>query len=179
VCRAGDKPCCTGLLCFAPPGADSGVCSTAMCLPEGVSCVAGLPCCSGHCDPTFHKCAMGCAAAGMACTVDGECCSGGCSGGVCKQQCSNAYCTVGSDCCTQTCLHGTCLPDCAPSTCNHDLCTEGGPLPKAGSPPCANADPTCVAAVCNLDPYCCCGAWDTLCISHVAGLQGGACPVCL
>ncbi|MBM4359666.1 MAG: hypothetical protein FJ096_16305 [Deltaproteobacteria bacterium] len=42
--------------------------------------------------------------------------------------------------------------------CDHDKCTEGGPLDsKCG---------TCEAAVCAADDYCCTTAWDKLCIQE-------------
>jgi hypothetical protein len=183
VCQTSGKACCTGLTCFVPKGADSGVCSTDTCLPADTSCVAGLTCCPGlGCDPVFYKCATACAPDTKPCAVDGDCCSGACSGGVCQTHCSNAYCMIGPDCCTGICVHGTCQPDCTSIDCTHDVCTEGGRLPDPNKDlPCQNpmVNDACVKAICNLDGYCCCGAWDTLCISHVPVFPAecaGACP---
>jgi hypothetical protein len=182
VCMIGvaQKGCCSGLTCFTPPGADSGVCSAAMCLPDGVSCVAGLKCCSGYCDPNFHECTTGCASMGSPCKVASDCCNGMCTNGTCASHCSDDYCMTATDCCTQMCMHGSCLPTCNAPTCTHDECTEGGPLPGMGQTPCPLLNTTCIDAVCAMDDYCCCGAWDTLCISHVSALQNGPCAgVCL
>jgi hypothetical protein len=113
-------------------------------------------------------------AVGAACKANGDCCNGMCQNGTCASHCSNDYCTAPSDCCTGMCMHGSCLPQCNATTC-HDECSEGGPLPGMGETPCPLENTTCVDAVCAMDSYCCCGAWDTLCISHVAALQVGAC----
>jgi len=57
-------------------------------------------------------------------------------------------------------------------TCDHDVCTSGGPLG-------ADCDP-CAAAVCEADAYCCATAWDTTCINEVAqhceGMTCGSMP---
>ena len=175
VCRA-DQPCCAGVTCYVPKGADSGVCSTGMCFPAGVDCASDAQCCEGLvCDATFSQCSAQCSADGKACATDGECCSGSCAQGACAAKCSNAYCTTGADCCSKQCLHATCVAECAPPTCGHDVCSEGGPL---SAQTCGTAIAPCVTAVCNTDPYCCCGGWDTLCIAHAAASKActGACP---
>lgn len=166
------KPCCGSLMCLVPPNADSGVCSTGACLPEGVECVPGLPCCPGlACDATHGTCAKPCVDTGGACSKDGECCSASCQGGTCvKPVCSEAYCSTDADCCSGTCLHATCKPSCSAVSC-HGACTEGAPLDSS----CSTLNLTCIKQVCTDDPYCCCSAWDTLCISHVVALAGTAC----
>jgi len=50
----------------------------------------------------------------------------------------------------------------APPSCDHDVCTEGGPLLKSCD--------TCSAAVCGADPYCCSTAWDPLCVGATGKL---------
>ena len=75
--------------------------------------------------------------------------------------------------------YGVCLPcptvinDCVGNpgggegTCDHDTCTEGGPL----APDCG----TCAAAVCAVDDYCCTTAWDATCVGEVADNCAGGC----
>lgn len=47
-----------------------------------------------------------------------------------------------------------------PTTCSHDLCTEGQPLDSLCDP--------CVASVCAADSFCCSNAWDMFCIDAIA-----------
>jgi hypothetical protein len=72
--------------------------TTPMCIPDGGSCAAGEPCCSGTCNPTSGTCA------------DSSCPSG-------RVLLSNGTCAIA---CTaensaQTCVGG-CLVGCTPST---------------------------------------------------------------
>ena len=59
---------------------------------------------------------------------------------------------------------GSCGPSCA-----HDKCTVGVAL-----------DPTCdadVAALCTVDPFCCTGSWDSICVEEVRTVLGSlTCP---
>jgi hypothetical protein len=50
-------------------------------------------------------------------------------------------------------------------TCDHDVCTSGGPLG-------ADCD-ACAASVCAQDAYCCATAWDQICIDQVAQYCSG------
>ncbi len=166
-----------------------------MCLPVNVPCSPAVPCCGGYCDPTYDICATPCVAPDMACTTDGDCCSGTCDAAhhTCTNVCSDAYCDPtlkGADCCSGTCVKGTCAPQCVAPACDHPVCLEGGPLYDAQAVPpetppsdCQGESAACVAAVCALDPYCCCTAWDSICIADVArealtpgGACAGACP---
>ena len=176
VCH-GDGDCCggAGVACYVPTGADSGFCSACKGAPVGVHCATDADCCAGlACDRTYFQCSMQCASPGAACMNDGECCSGSCVDQTCTQKCSEAYCAQDADCCSGKCLSATCVPLCATSGCTHDVCTEGAPLAAS----CFAQRDACVSAVCKLDGYCCCGAWDTLCITEAAGLAKvcGACP---
>ncbi len=76
--------------------------------------------------------------------------------------------------------YGVCAPcpslvnDCAgggggggSGTCDHDVCTEGGPL----DPSCG----TCAAAVCNADSFCCNNTWDGMCVAQVEDQCAGGC----
>lgn len=57
--------------------------------------------------------------------------------------------------------------------CVHPLC-EAGPALTAScdSPP---LDPSCVDAICEVDPYCCDTAWDSVCIGEVTSICGLSC----
>lgn len=78
------------------------------------------------------------------CAIDPYCCNTEWDG-ICVDR-------VRGDCGLATC------PD-AGSTCAHDVCATGAPL-TAG---CDAGGLACVAAVCDLDPYCCQTAWDDDC----------------
>lgn len=59
------------------------------------------------------------------------------------------------------------------SRCEHTLCTSGATLtPGCDSPPIASS---CVASICAVDPYCCNGAWDPICVSEVDSVCGKTC----
>lgn len=51
--------------------------------------------------------------------------------------------------------------------CDHDVCTEGGPL----DPSCG----TCEQAVCDDDSFCCNDTWDDLCVSAADSLCNNVC----
>jgi hypothetical protein len=53
------------------------------------------------------------------------------------------------------------------STCEHAICSAGGPLTSS----CA----TCPAQLCAQDPYCCSTAWDATCVGEVASICGETC----
>jgi hypothetical protein len=60
---------------------------------------------------------------------------------------------------------------CAFSTCGHDACEQGDPMPPSCAP--------CVDALCNFDPYCCEVYWDGICVGEVNQFCGpGTCAVC-
>jgi hypothetical protein len=165
-----DADCCgpdgssAGGFCYLPPGAPVGLCSTAStCAPIEADCSFDAQCCSAYCDPTYHKCGEACVTPGAACSVDAECCSGKCAGGVCEAGCSKAYCTEDTDCCTGHCILGTCAPACGTKTCDHTTCQVGAPL----DPGCPDMG-LCVMAVCAVDAYCCCNAWDSFCVLESA-----------
>jgi len=52
--------------------------------------------------------------------------------------------------------------------CEHDTCTEGGPLDPSCGP--------CEAQVCRNDPFCCDTEWDHLCVSQAELTCGESCP---
>ncbi|MCA9593967.1 MAG: hypothetical protein KC776_11670 [Myxococcales bacterium] len=51
--------------------------------------------------------------------------------------------------------------------CDHDTCTEGGPLLSACS--------LCSTAICTVDPYCCSSGWDALCVKAATAVCPGGC----
>ena len=96
--------------------------------------------------------------------------------------CTIALCALDPYCCNvawdATCVSevtAICGQSCAPrppddaggSTCEHPLCSTGGPL-VSGCEPCA-------AQVCAQDPYCCNVAWDGTCVNEVGSICGTPC----
>lgn len=160
-----DADCCGDLAC------DLGVCAVPICFPTNSECIVDADCCSNHCDPTYSVCGFECAPTGSFCSGNAECCTGVCDDGECGGACSTAYCMVDADCCSDHCVLGTCAAVCIPSLCDHDVCHIGGPL-DGGK--CAD-DAACVTAVCAEDPYCCCGAWDAVCVAEAAA-KPNECP---
>jgi hypothetical protein len=76
-------------------------------------------------------------------------------------------CTADTQCCSGHCVAGACRPACEDTACaDHTVCTTGGPLTDT----CPD-EPACIAAVCQVDPYCCCGAWDAPCVKRARGLD--------
>jgi hypothetical protein len=168
---AGD--CCAELVCHAL-GAKS-FCSPGECTPREIDCGSDSQCCTGFCDPVYRVCADGCREAGSECEVDGQCCTGTCDPGsrTCADGCSVAYCDADADCCSNRCVAHTCAPVCVGTSCNHDVCSIGAPL----DPTCTGtADGTCVGKVCTIDPYCCCNAWDSFCVTQAEGACKVDCP---
>lgn len=53
------------------------------------------------------------------------------------------------------------------STCDHGVCSTGGPL--------LNSCDSCTATLCALDAYCCNVAWDGTCVSEVTSICHQSC----
>jgi hypothetical protein len=161
--------------------------------PNGTICELDTECCSGRCDDEYKLCAdASCPILGEACSPGNDCCEGLCEGEVCTCHefdqpcldnddccrgrcdlasgvcaCSEGTCSDDLDCCSGSCKAGVCALSCAAPEC-HDECTAGGPL-DSQSVVCGavNVDPACIDSVCDEltgDPYCCCFAWDDLCV---------------
>ena len=159
-----DTDCCDGNACYIKSGDLTGTCSTAKCAVALVDCSADDQCCTGRCDPLGFYCVAACLKEGRTCANEGECCTGQCDNGLCAGQCSTGACVNDGDCCTKSCIDGACAAACNPVE-SHNPCLTGGPL----------ADPAgvtgCVAEVCAADPYCCCGAWDDICVTAAVAKQ--------
>jgi hypothetical protein len=162
ACNA-DLPCCGDLVCR------SGICSSPTCYSDGVECSADAQCCNKRCDPKLYTC-RACSAAGAKCDVSGECCSGLCEDSVCSdclpkgETCAQG----GKSCCAGgECVDGMCVPKCGATGCGHDECETGEPMAPMCSP--------CIAEVCAQDPYCCCTAWDSLCVSEALSICTNPC----
>lgn len=173
-CGAVDAPCalntdcCTGTSCVIPSGSLAGACQVSTCSFADVDCSADGQCCSGRCDRASFFCVGACLHEGTACVNGGDCCTGTCTDGVCAGICSKTSCQVAADCCSKSCIDNVCAASCEQPAAIHTPCTVGGPL---GSTP-ANA--ACIDVVCQMDGYCCCTAWDEMCVT-AANMQM-ACP---
>jgi hypothetical protein len=122
---------------------------------------------------------------GFGCTFPSDCCSGICDGGTCGtpgcadygQACSNADGCCGGSCNGSATCVWKCLTGSGDFGCFSDVCaTSLQPL----DPSCGVSDPgwvdgECVEAVCAEDPYCCCTAWDGMCVSEVPTFCGYSC----
>lgn len=197
----GDITCCSPF-CVVNPYSNETVCSSGQCLPDAQWCGSDFECCSGYCDPmqliclptcgqAGDPCSMGCcpfAACGpddtcclsdlALCISDGECCSGDCDENfVCKSTnpCNppGSTCMNGSECCTGNC-DGVNQLCCDQVDC-HDECVQGGPLSLGCPVATDNLSISCIAAVCQQDPFCCCEKWDQACVDVVPQLCGNPC----
>ena len=81
---------------------------------------------------------------------------GPCGGG----GCGNNVCTPNESC-------EDCPQDCGACPCAHATCSIGEALD-------ATCDP-CVAQICAVDPFCCDGFWDGLCMAEVGSICGTPC----
>jgi hypothetical protein len=54
--------------------------------------------------------------------------------------------------------------------CGHDLCQTGSPM-VGGEFPCV----PCAQQICDVDPFCCNGGWDDICVSEVPSVCGLSC----
>jgi hypothetical protein len=60
--------------------------------------------------------------------------------------------------------------DLAEATCGHSICDTGFALSRTCD--------SCVLNICERDPFCCSGSWDSICVSEVASVCGlGPAPV--
>lgn len=170
--------CCEGECIELTANPALGVCveAGATCLALEYDCDpvndgAALECCPGtRCSGETLKCTALCAGVEAYCARRSDCCTGTLCDEVTNRcaPCTNGYCENDSDCCSSTCVkgsnatEGTCGPQCvAPSSCTADPCSVST-LPLDVSCPQAN----CVSDVCTKDPYCCCTAWDAICVQH-------------
>jgi hypothetical protein len=168
-----DPDCCPGTHCLIPQGQIEGVCSSAACSEALVDCSAETPCCSGNCDPFAFYCAPACLGAGSKCDSEGKCCTGVCDAGHCTGTCSTGFCNGDADCCDGSlCLGHACTAACNPRA-NHDPCTVGAPIAPT------QVNQACLVAVCTGDnAYCCCGAWDDLCVEAAVANQNACSGLC-
>jgi hypothetical protein len=147
----GDGVCDASESCQSCPN-DCGPCNTC---GDGI-CGMGESCqsCSTDCGPC-NTCGDGVCDMGESC----QSCASDC--GACNT-CGDGVCDASESC-------QSCASDCGPcGTCSHDECTIGGPLdPSCGM---------CVAAICQVDPFCCAVSWDGICQSEVGSVCGQVCP---
>lgn len=162
------SPCCeaNGGVCYVPEGAVTGVCSPCEGkLPNENDCGSDDQCCSGYCSPQIFQCANSCGGVGDPCEVGEDCCEGICMNGQCDASgCSSGACEAAADCCSGKCVGGQCAPKCVDNPeCLHTVCTPGAPLP-AGVGGCSTGQ-NCINEICGEDDFCCCTAWDSLCVA--------------
>lgn len=171
VACAVDATCCPGNVCVSTPGFVGATCQPAACFPLDTDCSEDGQCCSGRCDRAQFFCAAACAAETHECSQDTDCCAGTCVGGVCAGTCSTTFCTESADCCSKSCVDNVCAAACSTPTL-HATCVTGGPLANDPAPS------ACITAICQADPYCCCGAWDDLCVTAAAAQKNLCTDTC-
>lgn len=146
-CDPGVIECCPNYQCI-PDGVDGFYCSSGgVCAILGESC-DGVPCCDGVCDtesfPPFCVPPTECLPDLETCGTDVDCCSG--------------YCQKGQP----TNPTGQCAP-CFGNSCLHNPCDSGDPMvPEA----CEDAIAECVGIVTQIDSWCRCTEWDSLCVGR-------------
>jgi hypothetical protein len=189
----GEYRCLGGATCL-PPSIEctrSDVCCSQICKAgrcskpcalESAACSADQPCCEGEC--VNGSCARVCVQKGQRCSQGADCCSDVCDLDTQSCSCSDELCTRDENCCTGKCYGGICKPPCVARDCGHSECELGGPLGTIDAasgvvspcPASSGQDPTCIARVCDEaaggDAYCCCGAWDALCVKLAIQLCG-------
>jgi hypothetical protein len=142
---------CTDAICQV----DSFCCTTAwdsICVSEVQSVCGDSSCGAPSCGNGLCEMPENC----QTCAADcGACPVPACGDGKCDP-------ALGEDC-------STCAADCGGcgGSCDHDQCTSGGPLDAS----CGK----CVDAICQVDPFCCTNAWDSICISQVDSVCGETC----
>jgi hypothetical protein len=97
--------------------------------------------------------------------------------------CVDSICAVDSYCCNNY-WDGICVGevltvcdqvhcDASKGSCTHSVCANGPALSaQCDSPP---VSPSCTAAICNVDPYCCNNYWDGICVGEVDSVCGLDC----
>ncbi|MGH1346393.1 MAG: hypothetical protein ACRBN8_32805 [Nannocystales bacterium] len=62
--------------------------------------------------------------------------------------------------------------DASVGSCAHSVCGTGTSLSGGCDTP---ISPSCTSAICNVDPYCCNTAWDSICVGEVVSVCGLSC----
>ena len=152
-CTPNSQDACCGHpeACVADESGLIGVCvdfTQPIVLPDGFECANNENCCNGFCDKTSTPI---CAQPRTCAVFDPSCYPAGCGA-------SNPNaCQTDADCCANQCVNGRCT--CGISTC-HSALELGPPI----ACPASTTAASCVDEVCALDPFCCCSAWDELCV---------------
>jgi hypothetical protein len=169
TCVPADRPACTGgeagfcgdLVDNDQDGFadcdDLDCCTDGLC--AGVGVCGGVEDCSDWQDNDFDgliDCEDQDCAEDPSCGVGGFCGDGVIDAG---EECDDGN-NVDGDGCSAACTLEI-------ASCDHDVCTEGGPLDPSCDP--------CAAAVCAVDDFCCTSAWDAICVSEAEQLCGGVC----
>jgi hypothetical protein len=162
-CTTGDVGCTDEDCCETVCDVDPFCCTTAwdtICVNEAITM------CPGLCVPIEDDC-NGDAATHDCCTTGGVGCS--------DEACCKMVCSLDPFCCTSA--WDTLCVSIAEAFCGlfcsvcgdaatHDCCTTTGGVG------CTDAD--CCETVCDIDPFCCTVAWDSICVSEAFTM----CDVC-
>jgi len=162
-CSGGGNPVCGDNLCngtetmntcAADCGGGQGSCGDAVCngtettascpvdCPPAATC-GDLVCGAGEETSCPSDCTVATACGDLMCDV---------AGGECE--------SLDFNCIIDCFIDDQCAAAAAPAACDHDVCTEGGPL--------LDTCGTCEAAVCAADDFCCTDTWDNFCVEAVA-----------
>jgi hypothetical protein len=131
------------------------------------ACAHGLCFVGGPLDPECDECVAD------VCAADPFCCEFGWDEfcvATAQELCGLTCSTCGNGACEPGETPETCPQDCPPASCAHGVCEPGVAL----DPGCD----TCVAAVCEVDDFCCTVFWDRVCVQEAEALCGVSCQGC-
>jgi hypothetical protein len=131
--------------------------STSVCAPQAAGACTQA-CAHDKCTPGVALATSCDACVAGICSVDPFCCTGFFDS-VCVNE-VRTYC-------------GSLVCPASQGACAHTVCASGGPLVAGCDDP--PVSPSCASNVCALDPFCCNGAWDGICVSEVPGSCGYTC----
>ena len=179
---AQETSCCEGPwseTCVATAQQSCGLeCDCQALEPEALSCMSNTDC--AYCDDDdlcngTWLCQSGTcvATAPVSCdtSLDSGCLLTACvpSTGACEQGMVEVLCDDGDPCTEDLCdtETGECLSEANPACGANHPCVSA-PLPTS-------SDPIATACVCEINPYCCSGAWDATCVAAAEAQCGQVC----
>jgi hypothetical protein len=160
---------CTGAGCTTNTDSDPsncGACGHLCTLPHASSTCSSGQCAVSACGSGYSDCdfvaSNGCETHTASDVNNCGSCGNPCGFG---QICSNSFCQGGGGPDLSVVQDGGIKPLCSQGACAHSLCVASTALTSGCD------GQSCVAAVCNADPFCCGsggGTWDSSCVSEVA-----------
>jgi hypothetical protein len=161
-CGPGVGNCCAE---HGTPGCEQADCCE-------VVCAADPTCCTVAWDASCAAAAAqqpACGCAGPTCgPAQGNCCVSHPTPGCNDPSCCGAVCSIDPFCC-DTAWDSVCVGEAEQSPaceCVKDVCGPGNGSCCIAHPTPGCSDSVCCDAVCSIDPFCCDGAWDSVCVQE-------------